>query len=89
MGIRGFEWDQTNETHIARHNFKTNEAEEVLLAKCFLRKTRSGRYGAYGQSLDGRYLFIVFEKLKGNAVRVITARDMADKEKRFYRRVIR
>ncbi|MBI5242718.1 MAG: BrnT family toxin [Elusimicrobia bacterium] len=89
MEIRGFEWDQANETHVAGHNVKTNEAEEVLLAKCFLRKTHSGRYGAYGQSLDGRYLFIVFEKLKGNAVRVIAARDMADREKRFYRRATR
>lgn len=86
MEIRAFEWDQANEAHIARHNVNPGEAEEVLLAKCFLRKTRSGRYAAYGQSLDGRYLFIVFERLKGAAVRVITARDMAAKEKKFYRR---
>ena len=89
MEIRSFDWDQANETHIAKHNVKTNEAEEVLLAKCFFIKTHSGRYGAYGQSLDGRYLFIVLEKLKGSAVRVITARDIVDKEKRFYRRTIK
>ena len=89
MEIRGFEWDQSNELHIARHNVKIHEAEEVLLATGFLRKTHSGRYGAYGQSLDGRHLFVVFEKLNGNVVRVITARDMAAREKRFYRRAAR
>lgn len=90
MKIRNFEWDEANENHIARHDVKTGEAEEVLLSgKCFIRRTHSGRYGAYGQSLAGRYLFIVFEKLKGSAVRVIMARDMADKEKRFFRRVRR
>lgn len=87
MKISGFEWDQTNETHIAKHNVTLDEAEEVFLAKYFLRKTHSGRYGAYGQSFNGRYLFIVFEKLKGNAIRVIAARDMVNKEKKFYRRV--
>lgn len=87
MEISNFEWDQANETHIARHSVTPTEAEEVFLTKHFLRKTHSGRYGLYGQSLHGRYLFVVFEKLKGNAIRVITARDMADKEKIFYRRV--
>jgi len=84
-----FEWDGANEAHIARHNVSPGEAEEVFLTKFFLRKTHSGRYGLYGQSFCGRYLFVVFEKLKGNAIRVITARDMADKEKTFYRRVKR
>ena len=87
MKISDFEWDKANETHIAGHNITPAEAEEVFLAKYFLRKTHSGRYGLYGQSFHGRYLFIVFEKLKNNAVRIITARDMADKEKIFYRRV--
>ncbi len=89
MQIVGFEWDEANEAHIARHHVEPNEAEEVLLAKCFLRRTHSGRYGAYGQSLDGRHLFIVFEKLKDGFVRVIAARDMAGKEKKFYRKAVR
>lgn len=87
MEISGFEWDTSNRTHIAKHNVLTDEAEEVFLAKYFLCKTHSGRYVAYGQSLYGRYLFIVFEKLKGNVIRIITARDMTDKEKIFYRRI--
>lgn len=87
MEIFGFEWDQSNRTHIAQHNILPDEAEEIFLEKYFLRRTHSGRYVVYGQSLYGRYLFIVFEKLKGNAIRVITARDMTDKEKIFYRRI--
>ncbi len=89
MRIFDFEWNRANEAHIARHNVTPGEAEEVFLAKHFLRKTHSGRYGLYGQSFCGRYLFVVFEKLKGAAIRVITARDMADKEKIFYRRAMR
>jgi len=87
MKIADFEWDRANEAHIARHNVTPAEVEEVFLSEYFLRKTRSGRYGLYGRSFYGRYLFVVFERLKGNTVRIITARDMADKEKIFYRRV--
>ncbi|HBB67126.1 MAG: hypothetical protein A2X28_06705 [Elusimicrobia bacterium GWA2_56_46] len=89
MKISDFEWDRANEAHIARHNVTPAEAEEVFLSEYFLRKTHSGRYGLYGRSFHGRCLFIVFEKLKGNVARIITARDMADKEKIFYRRVKR
>lgn len=80
-----FEWDEVNETHIASHHVKPEEAEEIFLGYCFVRKSHSGRYGAYGQSLNGRYLFVVFEKLEDTRIRVITARDMSKREKKYYR----
>lgn len=87
MHIIGFDWDEVNEAHIARHNVTPDEAEEIFLGYCFIRKSHSGRYGAYGQSLEGRYLFVVFERLADRSARVITARDMNEKEKSHYRRL--
>lgn len=87
MEIRGFEWDDFNESHIVRHSVTPDEAEEVLLAGCFIRRSHSGRYGAFGRSLAGRYLFIVVEKVKGGIIRVVTARDMSAREQRFFRRL--
>jgi uncharacterized DUF497 family protein len=44
---------------------------------------------AFGQTMSGRYLFVVFRFVTPNTVRVITARDMTEKERRYYRRVTR
>jgi uncharacterized DUF497 family protein len=43
-------------------------------------------YIALGETLDGRLAFVVFRRLPGGVIRVITARDMEDKERRLFRR---
>ena len=56
----------------------------------YIRLTAKGqeRYRLYGQTVDGRYLFVVLERLKGTVYRPITAaRDMTDVEKRSFRRL--
>jgi uncharacterized DUF497 family protein len=85
MRIDRFEWDRTNRSHLARHKVMPEEAEEVFIGPLYLRRSRSGRYLAYGRTLGGRYLIVVFE-LFGTTVRVITARDMTESEKSLYRR---
>lgn len=86
MEIRGFQWDSANENHIRRHRLEPEETEEVFLGPCFIRKTHSDRYVAFGQSLWGRYLLIVFEHIGRDVIRIVTARDMDKREKSFYRR---
>jgi uncharacterized DUF497 family protein len=46
---------------------------------------KEGTYLAYGKTHGGRLLLIVWA-LKYRKTKIITARDMTEKEKRFYRR---
>jgi len=41
---------------------------------------------ALGEALDGRLAFVVFRRLRAGMIRVITARDREDKERRMFRR---
>jgi uncharacterized DUF497 family protein len=47
------------------------------------------RYRLYGQTAEGRYLFVVLEHVRGTVYKPITARDMTPNEKRNYRRLRR
>jgi len=39
-----------------------------------------------GETLDGRLAFVVFRRLARGVIRVITARNMEDSERRLFRR---
>ncbi len=88
MIIRAFEWDEKNENHISRHGVSPFEVEEVIvLSKPFYQRGREGKYVVYGVTQEGRHLLIVFVIVKeSNHIRVITAREMTDKEKQYYRK---
>ena len=86
MRIAGFEWDDSNISHIERHQFTPEEVEEVFAGEYKVRRTRQALYVALGQTLDGRFAFIVFRRLAKGLLRVITARDMDDSERRLFRR---
>lgn len=86
MEIKRFEWDAGNINHIARHNVKQDEVEEVFWDDPSYRKARSGLMTALGRTDSGRYLFVVFALKPGGTARVVTARDMSASERRFYRR---
>ena len=86
MVISGFEWDEDNRFHIERHEFTPEEVEEVFAGNHKVRRTRQERYIALGETLDGRLAFVVFRRLSGGRVRVITARDMEVSERRLFRR---
>jgi len=86
MRIKRFEWDNVNIEHISKHTVTPDEAEEVFAddAAIFLR-SHSGRFIALGQTEAGRYLTVVYERKTG-AIRVITALDMDEKNRKRYRR---
>ena len=86
MVISGFEWDDDNAQHIERHGFAPEEVEEVFAGDHRIRRARERRYIALGETLDGRLAFVVFRRLSGGIVRVITARDMEAGERRLFRR---
>ena len=86
MQIDFFDWDKNNIEHISRHSVVPDEAEEVFGGRFLSYKTREGKYILLGRSDSGRLLTIVFKHYGGKRARVITARDMSDKEKRLYKR---
>lgn len=86
MNIKGFNWDARNIGHIAKHDVTPEEVEEVFAYKPKIRKGRGKRYYAKGQTFAGRYLFVVFEILKYNRCRPISAREMTASERRAFRR---
>jgi uncharacterized DUF497 family protein len=73
-------------SHIERHAFTPEEVEEVFACNRKIRRSRQGRYIALGETLDGRLAFVVFQRLSGGCVRVITTRDMEANERRLFRR---
>ena len=79
------DWDESNVDHIARHGVEPEEVEEVLLHTPLIRRSRDGRYVAFGRSDSGRYLTVVFERRSGS-LRVVTARAMAAAERADFRR---
>ena len=86
MVISGFDWDDDNILHIARHQYSPEEVEEVFVGNHKVRRARQKLYIALGETLDGRLVFVVFRRLPKGVVRVITARDMDGAERRIFRR---
>ena len=87
MRINGFDWDEENLGHIARHGVWDYEVEEaVLFGRPVFQKTHSNRYLAHGITQNGRYLLVVFIVKGSGIIRVITARNMTNKEKHNYRK---
>ncbi len=90
MRIRALVWkDVLVEKIVDKHDVCPDEVEEVVYEDSTKEVRRIGqeRYGVFGQTEDGRYLFIVLDRDDdpGDFV-VVTARDMTDKEKRAFRR---
>ena len=87
MRVQAFDWDSWNVDHIARHGVDPSEAEAVCRSRlAVVLKGRQGRYLVYGQTGEGRYLVMVLLVRGGGVVRVITARNMSDHDRRLYHR---
>lgn len=88
MKIERISWDQETVDHISNHSVSPEEVEEVLFSEetpPLVMRGREGRHLAYGKTGGGRLLLIVWV-LRHRNTKIITARDMNPKEKRFYRR---
>ena len=88
MYISRLEWDDYRIEHIAKHNVEPDEVWEICEDPLhFARRQGHNRYLVYGQTTDGRYLFVVLEHIEDTTYEPITARDMTDREKRNFRRL--
>jgi uncharacterized DUF497 family protein len=88
--IDGFDWDEANrEKNWLKHQVAAGECEEVffnlplLLQADVVHSQVESRYYVLGCTNAGRYLFIIFTVRK-DKIRVISARDMSQKERAVY-----
>jgi uncharacterized DUF497 family protein len=89
MRISKLEWDDDRIEHIARHQVEPDEVWEVCQDPFHLaHREGRNRYRVYGQTTEGRYLFVVLERIEGGRYKPITARDMTTTEKRNYRKLL-
>ena len=86
----GFDWDAGNrEKNWQKHGVSTGECEEVffnlplVLQDDPIHSKTEPRSLVLGQTGAGRYLFIVFT-IRQDKIRVISARDMNEKERNLY-----
>ena len=87
MRIRTFQWDDGNVLHLAlAHGIEPEEAEEVFAVAPLFRRTKRGHYTAFGRTLSGRLLVVVFAVETPGVARVITGWDMSPAERRYYQR---
>ncbi|MGQ9734809.1 MAG: BrnT family toxin [Candidatus Bipolaricaulia bacterium] len=84
-------WDRDIAEKIERkHRLTTREVDEACFNPGRLvlkgpRRWRKKRYLVYSQTDVGRYILVVLEPLVRGGARVITARDLKENEKRFYK----
>ena len=65
MYISRLDWDDYRIEHIAQHDVEPDEVWEVCEDPLHLaRRQGHNRYRVYGQTADGRYLFVVLEHIK-------------------------
>lgn len=91
MRIEGIIWlRDVVDKLISKHNVETYEVEEVLNGKPKTRFVEKGDkegedvYLALGQTDSGRYLAVLFIYKRSREALILSARDMAAKERRQY-----
>ena len=90
IGVVGFDWDEGNvDKSFIKHGVKPSQSEEVFLDEFLLvladtnHQQVEHRWMAIGSTFQGLLLFVVFT-VRGQKVRVISARMANKKERVFY-----
>ncbi|MEK7833746.1 MAG: BrnT family toxin [Acidobacteriota bacterium] len=93
MNIEGVIWTRNVVEKLAvKHHVEPFEVEEMLAEKPRFRFVEKGErkdedvYLALGQASSGRYLVAYFIYKKTKEALILSARDMADKERKWYGR---
>jgi len=92
-GCAGFDWDESNSRkNWIKHRVTPVECEQIFFNQPLLVKDDAlhseteKRFLALGKTDKSRSLFIAFT-LRGDLIRVISARDMSRKEREVYGRL--
>jgi uncharacterized DUF497 family protein len=88
--IVGFEWDDGNrDKNYLKHNVRNGECEDVFFNQPLIivsdtkHSKKEKRSAVFGVTDGGRKLTVVFT-LRTKLIRVISARDMNGRERKFY-----
>ena len=86
----GFQWDRGNSNkNLVKHNVQNWECEQVffntplLILEDLEHSIAEKRWAGFGKTDSGRLLVVILTK-RGNLVRIVSARDMNNKERNFY-----
>ncbi len=86
----GFQWDQGNiDKSLIKHDVENWECEQVFFNRPLLvlgdpkHSISEKRWAAFGKTDADRLLIVIFTK-RDNLIRVISAREMNNKERKFY-----
>jgi len=86
-----FRWNAWNVEHIGRHGIVPEEAEEVILSarRPFPLAREDDKWLVWGRGKGGRWVQVVYVLDEDNAVFVIHARPLTDREKHRLRKKMR
>lgn len=86
----GFQWDDGNiDKNLLKHNVENWECEQVFFNEPLIilddskHSLSEDRWAAFGKTDAGRLLIIIFTK-REKMIRIISARDMNRRERKFY-----
>lgn len=86
----GFDWDEGNKNKNAtKHSVSWLECEQIFFNKPLLLEEdihhshTEQRFYALGKTDENRQLFVAFT-IRNNLIRVISARDMSKRERKYY-----
>lgn len=87
--LSGFEWDEGNRDKNLKHRVHGWECEQIFFNEPLViledpkHSVSENRFAAFSHTDAGRRLVVVYTMRSGR-VRVISARDMSKKERKFY-----
>lgn len=86
-----FRWNSWNQEHVETHGVEPDEAEEVVIGarSPFPLVQEDEKYLVWGPTEAGRFLQVVFVIDPDDAIYVIHARPLTEKEKKRFRRRVR
>jgi len=85
----GFDWDEGNRDKNLKHAVHSWECEQIFFNEPLIilddpiHSVAEDRSAAFGKTYSGRQLVIIYT-MRGPMIRVISARDMNKKERRYY-----
>ena len=90
LDCTGFEWDRSNiEKNWLKHKVSPVESEQIFFNQPLMilddpkHSISEKRFAAFGQTDAGRLLAVILTK-RAKRIRVISARDMNRRERKFY-----
>ena len=86
----GLQWDKGNiDKNLIKHNVENWECEQVFFNRPLLvlkdpkHSVSEERWAVFGKTDTDRFLVVIFTK-RNDLIRIISARDMNNRERKFY-----